>query len=339
MLQKLTLHNFQNHKALTIPIDPLVTTIVGGSDVGKSAVVRALRWLCFNRPAGDAFIREGAKTVSVILEIDDITISRSKEPSANRYELDGQEFVAFGSDVPKDIESALHVAQLNFQNQHDGPFWLCETPGEISRQMNSIVNLSVMDDAMAYIISVVRKSIAKTEIFDDQVAAARERLESFAYLEALDDQLELLEQQQAKLDSNLQESSQMADLVKKARLAAQRVDRSARDRVATKRLLQRASKLRESASEHDKLQNLLSTAQIQRRLKAVDLSAWSGISTTWDKLNAAQTNIRQLTTTLVQAQAEKSSQAELAQEAKAANRNLQEQSEGTCPLCKQPINR
>lgn len=41
MIRRIVLRNFQNHRRLRIDLDPRVTTVVGPSDAGKSAVVRA----------------------------------------------------------------------------------------------------------------------------------------------------------------------------------------------------------------------------------------------------------------------------------------------------------
>ena len=92
MFKRITIKNFQAHKKLELSFDPHVTTIVGPSDVGKSAVIRAIAWLATNRPSGTEFIRDGAKTAIVELEIDGHTIRRERSKSLNLYVLDGQEF-------------------------------------------------------------------------------------------------------------------------------------------------------------------------------------------------------------------------------------------------------
>ena len=43
-IESLSLHNFQCHEHLDIAFDPQLTTIVGPSDVGKTAILRALKW-------------------------------------------------------------------------------------------------------------------------------------------------------------------------------------------------------------------------------------------------------------------------------------------------------
>ena len=77
-IKSLELKNFQSHKNLKIDFSPNVTSIIGPSDVGKSAIIRALRWIVFNRPAGDAFIQHGTKQAEVIIQVEKDTIIRTK---------------------------------------------------------------------------------------------------------------------------------------------------------------------------------------------------------------------------------------------------------------------
>lgn len=87
MLHKLVIQNFQTHKDLGVTLGPHVTTIVGTTDAGKSSVLRALGWVALNRPTGDAFIRDGARAVSVELGTEKHDIIRERGPGKNTYVL------------------------------------------------------------------------------------------------------------------------------------------------------------------------------------------------------------------------------------------------------------
>lgn len=144
MLTSLRLHDFQKHRDLTIQFGQ-VTTIIGPSDAGKSAVLRALRWLCLNRPAGEGYIRFGTKAAWSRVEVDGTRIVRRRGPGANLYVLGEQELRAFGSEVPDLIAGLLNLDDVNFQGQHDAPFWFSLTPGQVARELNRIVNLERID--------------------------------------------------------------------------------------------------------------------------------------------------------------------------------------------------
>ena len=140
MIKKLRIKNFQKHKSIDIEFDDHITSIVGPSDSGKSALIRALKWVITNKPNGMEFIREGSKKCSVRIETDNHKITRSRG-TENTYHLDKEVFHAFGNNVPKEIIDSLRMDEINFQGQHVSPCWLNESAGQVSRNLNQIVNL------------------------------------------------------------------------------------------------------------------------------------------------------------------------------------------------------
>lgn len=167
MLERLTIENFQAHRHLSVALDPGITTLVGPSDVGKSAILRALRWVAQNKPDGDAFIRDGEKSVSVTLNVDGHSIRRSRGVK-NLYEVDGNILEAFGREVPQDVATILNTSTVNFQGQHDAAFWLSESPAEVARQLNSIVDLGAIDTAFGNISSWIRKARTELEVYTER---------------------------------------------------------------------------------------------------------------------------------------------------------------------------
>lgn len=168
MLEKIKLANFQAHKSLVLELDAL-TTIVGPSDTGKSAILRALRWACLNDLAGDSFIKEGAAEVKVRLEWEEHFLTRSKGRH-NTYVLDGKTFSSIAREVPEPISKLLHTSAINFQSQHDGPFWFCETASEVSRQLNAIVSLGVIDSSLSFAAMEVRQAEAGKAVSTERLA-------------------------------------------------------------------------------------------------------------------------------------------------------------------------
>ena len=164
MLRKLLIRNYQKHNKIRVDFSPTVTTIIGRSDAGKSAVLRALRWLCLNVPDGDGFIRHGQKTVWATLDIEKHRIGRMRAPKKNVYRLNDQEFVSFGrGQVPNPVASLLNVGSINFQRQMDGPYWLDLSAGEMSRELNKIVALEQIDSSLAAAASEVRRAKSEQE--------------------------------------------------------------------------------------------------------------------------------------------------------------------------------
>lgn len=181
-LRRLKLKNFQAHKSLVIDFGQHITTIKGPTDTGKSAILRALRWVCLNSLAGDEFISHGEKLCGVSLDVihknEKYLIERVKgrSGSANLYALDAQEFRAFGQDVPDPIKALLRLGPINFQDQHDAPFWFSETAGEVSRKLNAVIDLSVIDTTLSKIASEVRRANEEKSVCADRLKGAQDEL-------------------------------------------------------------------------------------------------------------------------------------------------------------------
>lgn len=134
-ITRLEISGFQSHKKTTVEPAPAgqLTVIVGPSDTGKSAVIRALRWLYYNVPQGTDYINVAGKTARVTaLFGNGQTVTRERHQSSfNRYLVNDQRYEGFGNTVPAEVEDVTGVRpitvgdidlNLNLSEQLDGPF-------------------------------------------------------------------------------------------------------------------------------------------------------------------------------------------------------------------------
>lgn len=178
----LKLRDFQAHRELDIKLSPTITSIQGPTDIGKSAIIRALRWLCLNDFPGDDFINWDGKQALVKIVCDTgQEIGRGKSKVANVYTLDDQDFKSFRDGVPEPVAKLLAISPINFQNQHDSPFWFSETAGEVSRQLNAIIDLSVIDTSLANISSLVRRDQERQAVTAERVKSKTTELEGLKH--------------------------------------------------------------------------------------------------------------------------------------------------------------
>ncbi len=212
MLTEISIQNFQPHKSRTIPLSQLVS-VTGPSDRGKSSILRALRWLVTNKPGGDTFIREGADDCAVTLKLDGREIKRSKGKGGNKYWLDGKELVAFGTDVPPDITKLLNLTENNFQGQHDSPFWFGASAGEVSRQLNQIINLGVIDSTLANLNAGIRESTSRVNLCTERLETAKTDRDRLKPIAEVSNQLQVLEEQEKALLELSGEADLLNDLL------------------------------------------------------------------------------------------------------------------------------
>lgn len=183
-MESITIRNFQAHEKTKVEFDKKITTIVGPSDAGKSAVLRALRWVMTNKPSGNAFLRHETKRCRVALTVDGHKIVREKG-DRNTYALDNEPYKAFGNDVPQGIVQLLNIDELNFQSQHDAPFWFSSTAGEVGRELNQIIDLGLIDSTLSNVNSALRTAKAEVEISKQRESTAKKERAELLYAKEL----------------------------------------------------------------------------------------------------------------------------------------------------------
>lgn len=193
MIKSLSLQNFQSHKNTHFEFSPGVNIIVGRSDCGKTAIIRALRWLKANRPQGTAFRSNWGGMTSVVCEFDDCTITRSKDKQ-DLYILDETEFKAFRTEVPDEITQALNIADVNLQMQLDSHFLLSETPGAVAQHFNKVARLDKIDTGLQAIQSEIRQINNTLSYKEKDITSAETDLLKYGYLDKVEIELEALEQ-------------------------------------------------------------------------------------------------------------------------------------------------
>jgi DNA repair protein SbcC/Rad50 len=148
MIRKISISNFQNHLSKFLKFRKGINTIVGDSDVGKSAILRAIKWVLMNTPRGVDFVSRGEELCEVKLQFNDHTIVRRKDTKKlNEYVLDtgNPPFVSFSNDVPEDVQKVTNVSDLNFQDQHNALFWFDKSSSDVSKEINKLVDLEKAD--------------------------------------------------------------------------------------------------------------------------------------------------------------------------------------------------
>lgn len=202
-ITKMKIENFQAHKSLEVDFSSRITTITGPSDRGKSAIIRALIWVMTNKPNGDEFIRYGTDECSVTIFIDDHIIQRIKGKKRNLYILDGIEYKAIKTDVPDDIAKIFNINQNNIQQQFDNIFWFSQTAGEVGRNLNSIVDLDIIDYVMSDIISRSNSAKSKNNALEELIVKQEKELEDADQIELLKNMVD----REEKLETNLSQKN------------------------------------------------------------------------------------------------------------------------------------
>jgi len=210
MIKELTVNNFQSHKQSSLTFSNGVNVIIGPSDSGKTAILRALNWVLWNRPLGNAFCSYwGGETSAKIKLSDGPLIVRKRNENMNGYLLKDkngtQKFEAIKTDIPEEISKALNLTSINVQQQLDSPFLLDDSPGEVAHHFNSIAHLDMIDSSTKKIMEEKRALDWKIKLNLQEQETKEEQLQKFENLVQVEirvEELEEAQQRQINLSNN-----------------------------------------------------------------------------------------------------------------------------------------
>jgi exonuclease SbcC len=162
-ISKISISNFQSHRETVLDLHPGVNLIVGSSDSGKTAIIRALKWLATNRPLGDGFVSWDSKgeTIVEVLFDDGASIRHELGKYSLKNGKDKQDWSAIGTTVPEAVTQALNISDLSWQAQMDPPFLLSASPGEVARTLNEVADLDKIDSTLVNINRMARDNRAQ----------------------------------------------------------------------------------------------------------------------------------------------------------------------------------
>lgn len=238
MLERLEAAGFQAHALRRIVLSPHTTFIVGRTDVGKTSLIRALRWLATNRPSSTAHIR-GDGPASFRLWVDGHRLARVRGRRVNEYRVDGQPLKAMGTAVPEPVSKILRLGPVNFQFQHSAPFWL--DGADVAKELNGIFDLGLIDTSLAYLRSNKRTASARKEAAEEAHARAKEAVEKTAWVEDAAAAFARLERYASKANDTYLAAQAAEKEVEALRLAEERCRATAARKAATGRLAKLAS--------------------------------------------------------------------------------------------------
>lgn len=201
MISEINIQNFQSHKNTTLNFVEGTNIIVGKSDCGKSAILRALKWVIYNKPGGTAFQSSWGGETSVTIHLDTgETIKRVRGKTDNYYLLNNSRFNALGGKVPDEIQKALNIADINFQEQFDSPFLLSATSGEVANHFNHIAGISQIETSTKLIKKEINSTKQELEFNRTTKKELKHELKKYQYLDKFEVDLEVLETEVSERD-------------------------------------------------------------------------------------------------------------------------------------------
>lgn len=193
MITRIEIKNFQSHKNTVLDFTQGVNVFCGESDNGKTAIIRAIRWVVENRPLGTDKLNSTwndnfKNDMSVKLWIDENTwVERIRNKSLNgyRYYRDNNEVTleATGTDVPRIISDIICINDVNFQFQMDPPYLLSMSASEASKYFNRIIHLNTIDETLSVADSDKRNLNSEKKVVESDIEKYQRKLEKLEWLD------------------------------------------------------------------------------------------------------------------------------------------------------------
>ena len=254
MIKSISIKNYQSHKDTFIPLKDGLNVITGASDSGKSVILRAFRWVLYNRPLGDEIRNWDTKNDdSVCVEIttnENIIVGKERKKKKNIYYIiengNKQIFEAVGQDVPEQIIKALGVTDINIQSQHDKYFLLDSgiSAGEVAKRFNEMVGLDVIDKTFKNFNSNISAIKGEKEQSEKDIKTYTQKIKELSFIDIYLPQFEALQNKKKAIEQKQEKEVTIYSLVEKI-----------------KNIHALQSKLRATISFEDKINRLINKQQ------------------------------------------------------------------------------
>jgi len=189
---KVHIKSFQSIDDVSFEIpEKSFTCIVGPSNIGKSALRRALECLIYNKSEA-SFIRNGTKTCSVEITFDDGTIIkwyRNKKTAG--YVINGVDFTKLAGSVPeilvdkgyKELIVNKDKYQVQVASQFNNIFLLKETGGKVTEVLSNLGNLNRIIKSNKFCQTDLKSNKSRLKLRREDITLAKEKIKSYMGLD------------------------------------------------------------------------------------------------------------------------------------------------------------
>jgi chromosome segregation ATPase len=332
MLEFLEIWNAQKHKHYRIEFDPSITTIIGPTGSGKSTLLRMLEFVSLNRqPRKGTWQRDKNKDCIAKLGVDGQIVTREKGKSNNTYYLNDSEFKAFGTGVPEPIAKLLNASEINFQRQLSQPYWFLDTAGQVSRYLNSIINLDIIDSTLANAAQAVKSTKNKLTESQRRLDDLKQKKQALQWTVKADTQLKQVEQLNDNIQEIAKKRARIVDLLSTVQNTEQTKQKATQAVLALANPIAIGQKVIDLADKLTRLKKLVfDTEQLSSIKRPPDTNELDKLKESWHVIEGRK---KILSSLITQIETLENEQWSLKQKLIEVKKMIP----ATCPLCAQPF--
>lgn len=330
MIQSVTLSNFQTHENRTFEFEPGLNVVTGASDKGKSALVRALFWL--SQHGNQNYTRHGATECSVSATTEHGTVTRFRGKK-NGYTVNQDTYVAVGTEQPVPVCQVLPLSLMNFQQQHDSPFLLSLSPGQTAKEINKIVDLSVIDACVSWCKKTLAKETTILRAVQDDIQDLRTKQENLSWVPAAQEAwnaLEVIRETITRIDTRISKIETTSNNIREVNITGKNASMVAK---ALQEFLGTVPVIRDDRELHNVI--------LSYKESSIKIAELDGLLTAFSAFPGLLQQKRDNDTRYMDVSNAISDILESGNELRKAETELErlEGLLGVCPVCNQPFNR
>ena len=212
-ITKVRVENFQSHEDTEFDLSPGINLIVGSSEAGKSALLRAINFALHNEPRGDDFVRmERDETRVHIWWNDGCYLCRIKGESRNAVLITDQDgyqqgFEKIGTSLPSEALKVLGYPPIDsesgpiaYADQHQPLFLVTLSASELPRTISRLTGIDDFEDAAEALNKEanaanrkIKDSTKRLEKYDTDLKAFQGLDDKLKHLETMDELAEQID--------------------------------------------------------------------------------------------------------------------------------------------------
>jgi exonuclease SbcC len=204
MIDYIEIENFQSHKKSRLDFDSGLNVIIGKTDVGKSAIQRAVRKCLENKPKGKKFQSYWGGDTSIEIGCEAGKVKQIIN-NKNIYEIyrpgEETETENDGRNVPDAVKDIFYFSDLNFQFQRDQPFLLSKTGGDAAEYFNQLVDIDIIDKSMSIAAKELKQVKREKEFNENELSDTELKLKEYAWVCDADNDLSIILQKSEVVES------------------------------------------------------------------------------------------------------------------------------------------
>ena len=223
MIRSIKLVGFQSHVDTTINLTDGLNVITGPSDSGKTAIIRAVRWVALNEPQGDAVVNQSVGYAQVTIITDTGVITKVRNKGKVRYEINinGESIRYDKSEIPQEIYQILGINKTSFGDvdvvlpfafQLDAPFLISSPASFGGKVLGKICNADKVELAVKKSSREVSQANDAKRQAEKTIEETKLALESYTNLGEVEERLNQCQELVSKIEKGIVNRDTLAKL-------------------------------------------------------------------------------------------------------------------------------